>query len=299
MKFRKYLLTFVLVILSIFGLSGCAKVEFIRAVDSQDVIIDKLIIEVDESKINKSGVDLNTVMTAINDDMVAFRISVEKWKLQFVGYPEIMDSIEKGIYVEVTPIKNKISLAIQFSNWQMFGLFYGYTEIEDFEYSAVMEDVGPFIDNIINEEYSDENYGLFLIKYSMLKNNGILDNIEDFEYSGNNYYDKYVSMTNNHYNLSDISLSQIFAYPDDRIYSNADESYVEGNMTFMLWNLSDKDENFEMQMYKLYPRSTRWYALALIISAIFVVVITIVIARKHKKEPIEKITRWEVEKDGE
>ena len=171
--------------------------------------------------------------------------------------------------------------------------------IEDFEYKSVMEDVGPFIDNILNEEYSTENYGLFLIKYSMLKNNGILDNIEGFEYNNTNYYDKYIAMTNNHYGLSDMSVSQIFAYPDDRIYSNADESYVEGNTTFMLWDLSDKCENFEMQMYKLYPKTTSWYAFALIISAIFVIVITIVIARKYKKEPIEKITRWEVEKNDE
>lgn len=298
MKTKRLFLSFIMLIVSVITLSGCANIEFIRAVDTQNVIIDKLVIEIDESKINKAGTDLTSVMNAISDDMIAFRQSVDRWKLNFIDYPEILTSLDKGIYVEVTPIKNKISLAIQFANWHMFGLFYGYTQIENFEYQGVLQDVGPFIDQILSKEHENEDYGLFLLKYSILKNSGIKHEIGNFEYNNTNYYEKYVTMTNNHYNLDDVDISQIFAYPDDRIHSNADESYVEGGMTFMQWNLHDKDENFQMEMYKYLPKSTWWYVLALVLSAIGVIGITIYIVWKYKNKPTEKITRWDVEKDG-
>jgi len=298
MKLKRVIFAFVILIISAFGFAGCANVEFIRAVDPNNVIIDKLIVEVDESKINKSGVELKSVMDSINDDLISFRLSVEKWKSQFDGYEIIKNVIGDGIHVDVSIIKNKASIAIEFANWQMFGLFYGYTEVEDYEYSKAMEDIGPFIDKILTEEYDNEQFGLFLIKYSIIRNSGIKGEIKDFVFNGTNYYDKYVNLTNNHYSLDDIGISQIFAYPDDRIYNNADVSYVEGGMTFMQWNLNNKSDSFQMEIHKLIPKTIWWYVVALVLSAIFVIVITIVIMIKLKKQPIEKITRWEVEKDG-
>jgi len=298
MKIKKYLTALLLIFISAFTFFGCADVEFIRAVDATDTIIDKLVIEIDESKVNKSGVELSTVMNAINDDMTAFRLSVDKWKLQFVSFPELMEALDKGVYIDIALINNKISLAIEFANWQMFGVFYGYSDVENFEYSKAMEDVGPFIDDILNEDYSNENYGLFLIKYSILKNSGILGEIEDFQFNNTNYYDKYVELTNNRYSIEDISVSQIFAYPDDRVYNNADEFFVEGGMTFMRWDFDDKTEGFEMQMYKLSVNAIWWYVLALVISAVVIVTLVIIFMTKIKKQKIEQITRWEVESDG-
>lgn len=298
MKLKKCILAFVMLILSAFCFAGCANIEFIRAIDSQNVIIDKLVIEVDESKINKSGVELKTIMDSINDDLIAFRLSVDKWKEQFDNHAEIKNMIKDGIYVDASIIKNKASIAIQFANWQMFGLFYGYTEVDDFEYSKALEDIGPFVDKMMTEDYDNEQFGLFLIKYSIIRNSGIGNKLTDFTFNNTNYYEKYINMTNNHYSVDDISLSQIFAYPDDRVYNNADSKYVQGGMTFMQWSLDDKPEDFQMEIYKLVPKSLWWYILALVISAIFVIIITVIIVIRYKKNPREKITRWEVEKDG-
>jgi len=225
MKLKRVIFAFVILIISAFGFAGCANVEFIRAVDPNNVIIDKLIVEVDESKINKSGVELKSVMDSINDDLISFRLSVEKWKSQFDGYEIIKNVIGDGIHVDVSIIKNKASIAIEFANWQMFGLFYGYTEVEDYEYSKAMEDIGPFIDKILTEEYDNEQFGLFLIKYSIIRNSGIKGEIKDFVFNGTNYYDKYsgVNATSSQITLDKVILGdatwETLGWYSDHIYA--------------------------------------------------------------------------------
>lgn len=295
MKLNKLFITFVIVLSTVF-MTGCANIEFIRAIDATNTVVDRLVIELDESKINKAGQSLDTVMSAINNDMITFRNSVSDWKLKFSDYPNLLNLIDNGIKVEVAlPKSNQIYLTIQFSSWDMFGLFYGYSEIEDFEYTSVMSDVGPFVDEILAKNYGQENYGLFLIKYFILKNAGIVDDLETFEYSGVNYYEKYKSLLNNHYNIDDVKVSEIFAYPDDRLYSNADEKEIQANMTLLRWNLDGKSKDFEMEIYKLYPNTTIWYVLALVISAIVVTILIVVYIKKSKNEHTREITKKEVE----
>ncbi len=298
MIFKKYFTIISLLLFSVFSFFGCANIEFIRAIDSSNTIIDKLVINLDESKINKSGNELADVMNSIDSDMISFRNEIEKWKLQFASYPDLLQKLKLGIIVEVSkPLINQISIAIQFSDWQMFGLFYGYAEIEDenFEYSKAIQDVGPFIDKILAGEYSQENYGLFLIKYSILKNNGIIDDIKSFEFDGINYYNKYIELMNNRYGIDDVNVSQIFAYPDDRIYSNADNQEIEGDLTLLRWDFNDKDENFEMVIYKLTANSVWWYILAFVISVIFIGIMLFVIKRKNKGKTEEIITKRDIE----
>lgn len=299
MNLKKKIASLFMLIISAFTLCGCANVEFIRAIDSSNTIIDKLVIEVDESKINKCGKELKDVMKTIESDMTVFRNSIDAWKEQFLVYPELYLKMQKGIYAEVSfPTSNQISIAVQFSDWSMFGLFYGMTEIEDFEYQEALEDFGPFINKIINKEYEESEYGLFLVKYSIIKDTGLINDLENITVNGTNYYEKYSELTNNWYTKDDINFSQIFAYPDERLYSNADVREVEGGMTFLKWDFSDKSTDFEMKIYKLAPRSISWYILALIITAIVITVLIIVIYKKSKKGNVTvKITKQEVEKD--
>ena len=105
-------------------------------------------------------------------------------------------------------------------------------------------------------------------------------------------------MPSAHFDYISGSVTQIFAYPDDRLYSNADVKEVVAGVTFLAWDLSDKGTDFEMSIFKLAPRSFSWYMLALGISAIFVVIATIVIAVKYRNEITVKITKQDVEKNG-
>jgi len=298
---KKYLTIVLMLIISCVTFVGCANIEFIRAVDATNTIVDKLVIELDRSKIEKSGADYDTVVNTITGDMQFFRNKVENWKEQFIDYPEIYTKIkEKGyIFVTHTPlVNNKLTLSIEFNGWDMFGLFYGYSEIENFEYQKVMEDVGPFIKGILNEEYTQENYGLFLIKYSIIKSCGIENLAEDFTFGTEEYYEKYRDLTNSRYSTNDITFSQIFAFPDDRLYSNADDKEVQGGLTMLRWDFSDKDENYEMIIYKLAPKTVAWYILALVLATIFVVIITIYFHKKAKNQVEVRITKQQVENDG-
>ena len=298
MKKWKYLTIIFVMLICVTTFFGCANVEFIRAVDSTNTIIDKIAISIDESKVNKAGSDLYTVTNMIESDMVQFRNGVTDWKeSQFAEFPELFESVKTGIKVEVSkPRKNELSLAIEFRDWRMFGLFYGYARAEDFEYVKFIEDKGPFINNILNDDYEDNSYGLFIIKYSILKSMGLENSIQNFEYNDTNYYEKYKAYFMNRYGMEDIELSQIFAYPDDRLHSNADDSEVQGDLTLLKWNLSDKDDNFEMSIYKIAANSSAWYILALAISAIAGIIILIVIKKKSKGQIVQIIEKKDLEK---
>lgn len=299
MKKGNYLIVIFVMLVCVTTFFGCADVEFIRAVDSSSTIIDKIVISLDESKVNKAGYDLYTAKDKITNDMIGFRRSVDQWKeSQFGEYPELFENVKYGIKVEVTntPNSSQVSLAIEFANWQMFGLFYGYAEAEDFEYTKFLEDKGPFIKNILNADYEENEYGLFLINYSILKSAGITNSVEDFQVNGVNYYNEYKEYFHNQYGLEDINISQIFAYPDDRIRSNADDSDVQGDLTLLRWEFNDKLDDFEMKIYKITANSSTWYILALALSIIVGIILFVVIKKKTKGQVVQLIEKKDLKK---
>ena len=298
MKIKKFLTILCIMIVSATTFFGCASVEYIRAIDASNTIIDKIAISLNESDINKGGMTLSSVMSSIDNDMVVFRNKVETWKIrEFAEYPDILARVQEGIKVEVSqPQRNEISLAIEFDDWDMFGLFYGYANAENFEYTQFLEDKGPFIQNILNSDYDDNSYGLFIIKYSMLKSVSFGKDIQEYEFNGTNYYQKYKDMFVGRYDLEDVNISQIFAYPDDRLHSNADQKDVEGDLMLLKWDLSNKGDNFEMSIYKITANPTAWYVLTLVLSAIATIIISIVIYKKSKGQVVTLIEKKDLDK---
>ncbi len=285
-----------LIIVSLISMSGCAKVEMMRTVDSYSVIMDKLVVTLDKNKLLNN---YDNVRSSVIADMVAFRNYVHDWIEGYKDeYPKVYLDIKEGIICEVPESQNnELSVVLTFADISFFAVFYGLADINNVEYAYAMEDIGPFIQEIFEQDYQSEEFNLFLHKYSMVSNKGILDTVKDYKIDGidTNYYDKYTELTG--YSLSDLEVTQIFAYPDDRLYSNADVKEVVGGVTFLAWDLSDKGSDFEMSIYKLSPRSASWYTLALCVSAVFVVIATIVIAIKYKNEISVKITKQDVEKN--
>jgi hypothetical protein len=216
------------------------------------------------------------IIQHLDDCAPGLVLYVEDWKKSFFevdGLENVAKMVSTGIKVSIDkPTTNRIYMTVVFSDIKMFGLFYGYTTIEDYEYNKAMTDVGPFIDKIIKSDYSTEKYGIFLYKSAIVKNGGILDSLEDFEINGVNYYNKYRKEFNYDYNLEDVEFYEMFTYPDDRLYSNADDSEVNNGLSIYRWSLSDKDDNFEMILYKLSPNASAWYILALVISILVVTI---------------------------
>lgn len=304
MKARKILTTFILLFVAVFSLWGCASIQMVRAIDSSGTIIDRLVIDLDESKINKSGKTVAEVKSAIKNDIISFRQYVESWKTQFTieEYPELALSLENGILINDTETGNQLSIAIEFSNWQMFGLFYGIVNLEDFEYEKALNDVGPFLSQLLLGQYETTDMAVFLYKYSHIEDAGFIKNLQALPEGEDNdfsvLYEKYRKMTNNYYDVDDLNISQIFAYPDEKLYSNADEIEYAGDLTMMMWDLSNKDDTFKMEIYKLGPQAVHWYVLALVISAVAVILIMVKLSTNAAKNKVTvHITKEEVEKD--
>jgi len=301
MKFKKVLLICLVTFMSIFCFAGCASIEYRRAVDGNNAIIDDFIVELDESKINKvAGKNYSSVFDLVENDMQLIVESIKNWKLGFEVYEDLYPAIKDGIEPTLSSSKKdkRLRLTVQFANVQLFGLFYGYIETDDYEYEKVMEDVGPFVKQMLLEDYSpNENYGLFLYKYSLIKENGILDTIKTFEFNGVNFYEKYKTEMHDFYDVKDLDIYESFLYPDDRMYSNADQKEIEQGITWLRWDLSNLNpEDVNMEVYKLAPRRVTWYILALVISIVALIVISIVVYKKRKNEIQVKITKRDVEK---
>lgn len=295
---RKFLLCMSLIIISICCFCGCAQVEFLRTVDDYEVITDKLVVTLDEAKLNKRNVSIETVTAELNNDFIIFRQYVDTWIDSFYEYPELQEMLDKGIYCESTFVKrNELSIMVQFSDWDCFAVFYGLIDIKDCEYSRAMEDIGPFITKIINGEFEKENIGIFLYKYSVVNDVGIINKIRDNGYIvdgiNTDYVEKYQNLTK--YSLDDISMSQVFVYPDDRIYSNATYSDLVGDLTMLSWDLTDSGEGFQMSIYKIAPRTVSWYTLAIVVSVVVIVSIIIYIRTHAQSQICVKITKQDVE----
>lgn len=295
MKAKKFLLMFVLLLVATLSFGGCANVEMIRTVDSYYTIMDKFVITLDK---NKLGGSYDSVRNAIHDDMITFRNYVHEWIDSFENdYPNVHEMLEDNILCqEVDGGDNVLSVSVEFYDVDSFALFYGLVGIDDGEPVEAMSDIGPFLSQVLLKDFQVEGLGMFLYKYAMVNNAGIMKGIEDFEIEGIgvNYYDKYTQLTG--LDKDSINVSQVFAYPDDRLYSNADEIEIVDGFTFMAWDLSDKDENFEMSIYKLAPETVSWYILALLITISVVVLGYMVIMIRFNKKPRVEITKREVEK---
>ncbi len=298
MKTTRFVSALILILVCLMTISGCASVEYIRIVDGTNAIIDKLVIELDESKINKTSKSVDEIIDVIESDMVTLRNSITEWKEQFRLIGDIYAEVTAGITVDIaSSAKNQIAMTVKFGSARLFALFYGNLQLDETEYSKALSDVGPFVTKIIDTKYEPtEYYGMFLYKYSMIKDTGIVSDMQNLEINGENCMDKYRELTNNWYDENDLDISQIFVYPDSRIYSNADEKDVQLGMTFLKWNFADKPEDFEMSIFKIAPRSTNWYGVALVVSIVSIIIIAIVIAIQNKNGITVKITKDDVEK---
>lgn len=305
MRAKKMLLTVALIFVAMFSLCGCASVQYIRTIDGNGAIMDKLVVSLDESEINKSGTTLTQVKSYILEDFGDFKEHIDSWKGHFdVGeYPELALRLETGITVNISETKNELTFSVEFSDWQMFGLFYGIVTVDGQEFEKAMTDVGPFLSSMLLGEYGTGDMGIFLYKYSRVDDEGFIKNLQNVEGDENldftTLYNNYRALTNNHYDLSDLEISQIFTYPDTKLYGNADESEIYGGLNLMYWNLSDKDDDFKMEIYKVAPKTAPWYGVALIVATVVVVILLFRIRKNAKNKVTVRVTKEEVERSGE
>lgn len=295
MKTKKILTILAVLIISMCTFFGCARIDVIRTIDENFVITDEIAIEFDEQAFLKSGKSVSQVISKLDRDFETLEEHISEWKNSFSDYPELMKELDKGIICnKKNDIVNTYSIYIEFKTSKMFYLFYGYYDME-FEYLEALEDVGPFIDKMVAEDYLLEDYGIFFYKISKLTSSNVLPDLKEFTFKDRNICDEYEELTG--FTLDDAEVTQYFTYPDDRLYSNADYQEEVGGVTFFAWEYDDKGEDFELEIYKLYPKHVSWFILGLIISAIVVIALIIIYFVKYRKQVEVMITKSDVENE--
>lgn len=272
MKKLKYL-SLILVLSCVVILSGCANIEYQRLVDDFGQILDKITIEIDETKL-PSDVNVNTLVGKIKGDLSKYYVNPMRQRLavfkvehpveyhQLVDYVSINDpteSVENGIH--------KITVETIFASSDVMAFMYGYNSTDTDSNSGLTE---------------SKNF--FIKKYTQTTDN-VFGDITQIEFSGENLFDEYVEFVGEEYGASDVTLTQIYGSTDSRMHSNADETINYNGFTCHLWEFSGDNSSGQLMFYYLTANPTGWYVLAIVLTILVVLIIVacyIIKKRKNK-----------------
>lgn len=278
MKKLQKVLSLFIIILSATLLCSCANVQCIRLIDTNGVIQDKVVIELDD-ELTQNGFSISEISQSIVADFQVYLNDVNEWKNEFLPYGlDYYNYVNQGIVIEILNVGKKVSLTTTFASSELFSMFYGITEIENDTIESNFTDYNAFLNG---ESKPIEDVNPFIYKYGIIESNSFINNIENEKYGLNvptTFYQKYMTKTANTFGLDDINFSQIFGVCDNRYYANADEVETVANMTLFYWNLNSNDTDFVLELYRLNPNTPAWYIVALaitftIIIALFVIYI--------------------------
>ncbi len=270
MKKLKYF-SLILVLSCVVILSGCANIEYQRLVDDFGQILDKITVEIDETKL-PSDVNVNTLVGKVKDDLSKYYVNPMRQRLavfkvehpveyhQLVDYVSINDpieSVENGVH--------KITVETVFASSDVMAFMYGYDSTDTDGDSGLTE---------------SKNF--FIKKYTQTTDN-VFGDITQIEFSGENLFDKYVEFVGEEYGASDVTLTQIYGSTDSRMHSNADETINYNGFTCHLWEFSGDNSSGQLMFYYLTANPTGWYVLAIVLTILVVLIIVVCYIIKKRK----------------
>lgn len=272
-------LSLIMILSCIFVFAGCANIEYQRTVDDYGQILDKLTIEIDESKL-KSDTNVDDLIDNVKHDIKTYYIDpilfrVELYKLQnpttFHDFQKLFD-ISDIIYSK-TGTMHKVSVEILFGSSEVMYYLYGYDISDDDATDSSMTETKNF----------------FIKKYTQTTDN-VFGDVTTIEFGGVNLFEKYQGKVGDEYNENDITLTQIYGTTDSRLHSNADETTTLNGITYHLWEFNGADASAQLMFYYITANATGWYALAIALTlVILVVIVAIYIVDKKKNKYKSKV----------
>ena len=274
MQKNKIVIKLITLILICFTFFGCANISFTRIYDSEtEKISDVLTIALDKNEIPSSI--LSDLDTQIRSDMADYILAVRS----VAGVCGVgMESPREYTYV----------LTTEFLSYEGVKNVYGN------------DDIGPFGTFIVNKNkiWAEEN-GAFLYKYQPCEDESILWAIKYFSQSSSgSFYNKYYKLatgnesTEENFTLEGLNITESFLTNLQNVYSNADKEITKDGITQYIWNLTDKDLDYSLEIYRLRARSSGWYYVALgvgVATAVTLLVIALTMKKNPKDETEEKI----------
>lgn len=282
MKGKRFFCVCVL-ILCISLLCGCANIEYQRITDDTGQILDKLIIELDESDILKkmSATKLTELKNDIKSDLEEYVqiINYKKPQLQ-VMYPDM--DISTGIVAKTIPWIYVDGDVCRISVEVLY---------RDSTYLTALNGAPSSSDESESSSSSEIISNLFISKYMMYSDN-VFMNLEDYG-GGVSYYD-YYSQQYSEFEVKDVGLTQVYGTTDSRLKSNADYKTKIDGINYHLWEVDTENKGYNSMRLAYYYTTavgTGWYIVALSLTIVLAIVLTIVyiIKRRNDKKYKQKV----------
>ena len=261
MKLLKKLSALILCLTLIFVMSGCAKIQYQRVVNTDGSIIDAVSVKLDEQKIVENGFNLNTVKAEIKRKMNIYLKAICN---AFDSRDDQLNEIEKiaiknNVLAEVFENDDYIIASLTFSNYSAFKYFYGLHLVDE------------------NEQDNSETIKTLLYNKNVSTGKTIFSG-EDAQFITN----EFLSYFGNKFDITDAELSFIFATPQSKLHSDATYSYEIDGVHYHEWVITDINQ--EISTYTFQVKSINWYVLALLLTVVLIVVLFIIASIKRKKQ---------------
>lgn len=259
MKIKKILLlAFCLII--IFFTTGCASIEYTRAVNNNGEILDAVSVKLDNSKITSAGYNINEVKNYIETKMQNYLLAI---KNSFIERDDDLTSLEKNsvlnnIKYGVTEKDNYIIASFVFNNYSTFKYFYGlHLLTEDDDNSTKVQE--------------------FLVTKTINSGKTIFSS-ENAKFITN----EFVSYFNNDFTINDANLIYTYGTSSNTLYSDATNKFYLDGINYHQWIIDDINQ--EITTYTLQANALNWYVLALALTFILLIILYLIsIFKKNNK----------------
>lgn len=259
-KLKRLLICFMFTLIVIFS-TGCANIQYQRAVYENGTIIDAISVKLDNDKITEKGYNIEKVT---NDVKIKMQQYINAIVNSFYNRNDGLLEIEKiavynNLRTLVTTKNDYIVASIEFRNYNTFKYFYGLHLNEG------------------NSTSSDDIVEGFLFNKNVSTGKTIFSGA-DAEYITN----EFIAYFDNNFTIEDCDLSYIFGTIENKLHSNADYTFKEDGVTYHQWFLNSKDDTISTFTFQMKP--VNWYILALVLTAILIIVLFVVSLFVKKKK---------------
>ena len=281
MRKNKFLVVLV-AIFSIFVFSGCANIEYQRITDNTGQIVDRLIIELNDSEIESTvGIEK---LTALKQDI----------ERDFNNYVQVINYLKPQLQSDNPHLDFSTGIIAENSRWMDYDNNTSKITLQiQYKNSEYLKKLNGSDDSEEDDDNTKIVSNLFISKYMMYSPNAF-SSLDQMGLNGKNYLE-YYSSKYSEFSLEDINLTQVYGTTDDRLKSEADYKETIQGINYHLWEIDTAEDAYktmELTYYYTTAVGTGWYIVALGLSlGLAIILILVYIIRRHinKKYKIEII----------
>ena len=273
-KFKK-LFAIILILITTLIISGCENVTYMIEIENggRGKIIQTISIDLDYDDLALKGFNKVNVQNNINS--IVNQV-YSKYKTQFLNNVDGLTNAEKQFIIE----KIETSVSVNDNN---ITYKFEFASLTDYMYFNCL--YGKPIAN--NESYADTN--IFYTE-TQTKSKTYFSILEKSQ-----IYSTVRSAFGNQYDINDLTYTYTYADTDAKQYSNADKHYESNGLYYHEWDFNSENLDNDIIFYRIASfKTVNWYYMALILTALFMIILFAVyeiqkFTKKKETETTEEI----------